>query len=246
MLALHVVRRRVHRRGEGARLRLLRGADRARLVAVGLHPGGDRGRGRPPRPRLRLPRRGGADRPRTTSSTTRATACTSRRWPARGSRSWPASAACATTAATLRVRAAPARSALARLRVPARRSRRAPPAWSRSTARRRPTRLEAGRARSRSPTTARRSTVAAGRAGHARRSRRCRARDRPRQPPAASRGAAPPEPPAWQRPAAGSGDRRIPHAMSALSSRRGLEPAAGERRANLVRPRRSRGRSPGR
>ena len=58
------VRRRVHRGAEGAQLRLLRGADRARLVAVGLHPGGDRGRGRPPRPRLRLPRRGGADRPR--------------------------------------------------------------------------------------------------------------------------------------------------------------------------------------
>ena len=31
------VRRRVHRRGEGARLRLLRAADRARLIAVGLH-----------------------------------------------------------------------------------------------------------------------------------------------------------------------------------------------------------------
>ena len=37
------------RRGEGPQLRLLRGAHRARLVAVRLHPGGDRRRGRPPR-----------------------------------------------------------------------------------------------------------------------------------------------------------------------------------------------------
>ena len=36
---------------------------RARLVAVGVHPGGDGGRGRPPRAGLRLRRRGGADRP---------------------------------------------------------------------------------------------------------------------------------------------------------------------------------------
>ena len=34
------VRRRLHRRGEGPRLRVLRGAHRARLVAVGLQPGG--------------------------------------------------------------------------------------------------------------------------------------------------------------------------------------------------------------
>ena len=39
-------------------------AHRPRLVAVGVHPGGDRRRGRPPRPRLRLPRRGRADGPR--------------------------------------------------------------------------------------------------------------------------------------------------------------------------------------
>ena len=67
-------RRRVHRRGEGAQLRLLRAAHRARLVAVGLHAGGHRGRGRPPRAGLRLLRRGRADGPRTTSSTTPATA----------------------------------------------------------------------------------------------------------------------------------------------------------------------------
>ncbi len=49
-----------------------------------VRAGGDGGGGRPPRPRLRLLRRG---RPRwtsTTSSTTPATACTSPRWPARG------------------------------------------------------------------------------------------------------------------------------------------------------------------
>ena len=57
------VRRRLHRRGEGARLRLLRGADRSRLVAVGLHAGGGRRRGRAPRARVRLLRRGGADGP---------------------------------------------------------------------------------------------------------------------------------------------------------------------------------------
>ena len=63
VLALHVLRRRVQRRGEGARLRLLRGADRPRLLALGLHAGGRRGRGRPPRARLRLLRRGRADGP---------------------------------------------------------------------------------------------------------------------------------------------------------------------------------------
>ena len=35
--------------GEGSELRLLRGADRARLLAVGLHAGGDRSRGWTPR-----------------------------------------------------------------------------------------------------------------------------------------------------------------------------------------------------
>ena len=44
-------------------LRLLRAADRARLLAVGLHPGGDRRRGRPARPGPRLPGRGRADGP---------------------------------------------------------------------------------------------------------------------------------------------------------------------------------------
>ena len=50
-----------------AQLRLLRAADRARLVAVGGDPGGDRRRGRPPRARERLPLRGvahGHRRPR--------------------------------------------------------------------------------------------------------------------------------------------------------------------------------------
>ena len=57
----------LHRRGKTPGLRLLRGCDRARLLALGGHPG-DRGRrGRPPRPRPRLPRRGrlsGPPRPR--------------------------------------------------------------------------------------------------------------------------------------------------------------------------------------
>ena len=57
-------RRRVQRPGQGPRLRLLRGADRARLLAVGLHPGGHRGRGRAPRPGLRLLRRSRPDGPR--------------------------------------------------------------------------------------------------------------------------------------------------------------------------------------
>ena len=62
---------RMHLRGdaftagaEGPQLRLLRGAHRPGLVAVGLHPGGHRGRGRPPGAGLRLPRRGRPDRPR--------------------------------------------------------------------------------------------------------------------------------------------------------------------------------------
>ena len=109
-------RRRLHRRGEGAQLRLLRGAHGPRLVALGVHPGGDRGRGRPPRARLRLLRRGRADGPRTTSSTTPATASTSPRWPAPGSPPSPASAACATTAASSASRrACPARARAARV-----------------------------------------------------------------------------------------------------------------------------------
>ena len=45
---------------EGAQLRLLRAAHRPRLVAVGVHPGGARGRGGPPGAGPRLP----AARPR--------------------------------------------------------------------------------------------------------------------------------------------------------------------------------------
>ena len=51
VLALHCAATR-SRRGEGAQLRLLRGADGARLVAVGLHAGGHRRRDRAPRARL--------------------------------------------------------------------------------------------------------------------------------------------------------------------------------------------------
>ena len=98
VLALHVARRRVHGRAEGARLRLLRGAHRARLVAVGVR------RRRSSRPRSATstsPTTTSARRRSwtcTTSSTTRATACTSRRWRAPGSARSRASAACATTA----------------------------------------------------------------------------------------------------------------------------------------------------
>ena len=56
-------RRRLHRGGEAARLRVLRGAHGARLVAVGVHPVGGGRRGRPPRPGLRLPGGGRADGP---------------------------------------------------------------------------------------------------------------------------------------------------------------------------------------
>ena len=62
VLALHAVWRRVHRRGEGAGLRLLRGADRPGFIALGLHAGGDRSRGRASRARLRLPRGSGTRR----------------------------------------------------------------------------------------------------------------------------------------------------------------------------------------
>ena len=81
-----------------ARLRVLRGHHGARLVAVGVRPGDRRGRGRPPRPRLRLLRRDGASSICATSPATRTTASTSPRWRAPGSSRWPASAACATTA----------------------------------------------------------------------------------------------------------------------------------------------------
>ena len=66
VLALSPGRRRVHGRGEGPRLRLLRGADGPRLLALRVHPGGGRRRGGPRRARLRLLRRGGAPRPRQT------------------------------------------------------------------------------------------------------------------------------------------------------------------------------------
>ncbi len=52
------------RRGEAAQLRLLRARHGPGLIALGLHAGGDGRRGRPHGARLRLLRRGGADRPR--------------------------------------------------------------------------------------------------------------------------------------------------------------------------------------
>ena len=55
---------RVHRRAEAARLRVLRAADRPRLLAVGLRPGHHRGRDRAPGPGLRLLGRGRPDGPR--------------------------------------------------------------------------------------------------------------------------------------------------------------------------------------
>ena len=55
-------RRRVHRRGEAARLHLLRGDHRPRLVAVGLLPGDPRRRGGASAPRARVRRRVGARR----------------------------------------------------------------------------------------------------------------------------------------------------------------------------------------
>ena len=51
VLALHLCGDAFTRRAEGAQLRLLRAAHRARLVAVGVHAGGHRRRGRPPRAR---------------------------------------------------------------------------------------------------------------------------------------------------------------------------------------------------
>ena len=90
----------LHRRAEGAQLRLLRGDHRARLVAVGVRAGDRRGRDRPPRSRLRLPRRGGADGPATTCTTTPTPGCTSPRSAAAGWPSRPASGASATTTAT--------------------------------------------------------------------------------------------------------------------------------------------------
>ena len=63
VLAMHMCGVGVHRRAEGAELRLLRAAHRPGLLAVRLHPGGHRGRGRSSRPGLRLPGRGRADGP---------------------------------------------------------------------------------------------------------------------------------------------------------------------------------------
>ena len=51
------VQRLFHPRAEGPQLRVLRSHHRARLLAVGLHPGGHRRRGRTARARLRLPGR---------------------------------------------------------------------------------------------------------------------------------------------------------------------------------------------
>ena len=89
--------RRVHPRADGAQLRLLRGDHGAGLVAVGVHPGRDRGvdRATSTWPSTTSPR------PRSSTSTTwRATpttACTSRRWRAPGPRSSRGSAACSAT-----------------------------------------------------------------------------------------------------------------------------------------------------
>ena len=63
VLAMLPAQRRVHARAEGAQLRVLRAADRARLLAVGLLAGRPRRRGGPAPTRLRLPGRGGAHRP---------------------------------------------------------------------------------------------------------------------------------------------------------------------------------------
>ena len=104
--------RRVHPRADGPQLRLLRGDHGARLVAVGVHAGGDRGLGRPPRPGLRLPGRGCPGRSQRPGGQLRPRRCTSRRWPAPGRPSSSGSVACATTTG-LRVRAAAAAGAVA-------------------------------------------------------------------------------------------------------------------------------------
>ena len=63
VFALYACGDQLQRRAEGARLRVLRGDHRARLVAVGVRAGDRRGGGRPRRPRLRLPRRDRLHRP---------------------------------------------------------------------------------------------------------------------------------------------------------------------------------------
>ena len=70
--------RRLHARGEGPQLRLLRAADGARLLAVGVHPGGHGGRGRPPRT---SPSTTSGRRPSWTCATWRATPGTGCTWP---------------------------------------------------------------------------------------------------------------------------------------------------------------------
>ena len=85
--------------GEGARVRLLRAADRARLVPERVRPGDRRRRDRAtsssPTTTSARPRWSTS----TTSTTTPTTGSTARRWPAPGWRSWPASAGSATTTA---------------------------------------------------------------------------------------------------------------------------------------------------
>ena len=63
VLALHWCGDALHRRGEGPRRRLLRAHHGARLVAVGVHAGGDVRRGGAPRARPRVRPRGRAGRP---------------------------------------------------------------------------------------------------------------------------------------------------------------------------------------
>ncbi len=85
VLALHVRGDAFTPGGEGPQLRLLRAADRTRLVAVGVYPGGAGRRGRASRSGVRLSGRGGPDGPGRPRTQHRATGCTSRRWPGRGS-----------------------------------------------------------------------------------------------------------------------------------------------------------------
>ena len=92
-----VARRRVHGRGEGPQLRVLRAVHGAGLVAVLVFAGGARGRGRSPQPGARLPGRGRADRPARPQRTTPRTGCTWPRSPGRGTAWCTGTAACATT-----------------------------------------------------------------------------------------------------------------------------------------------------
>ena len=145
------LRRRLHRGGEGAGLRLLRAADRTGLVALRVHPGGRRRRGRPPRAGLRLLRRSRPDGPARPRNGTRATASTSPAWPASASPRSPASAACATTAVASASRLGCLRGSTA---SPSGYGSAAGGSRSRRRRRRRPTGCSTGR-RSSSTTTAR-------------------------------------------------------------------------------------------